>query len=770
MKIITAWDTKDGIALVHKVKNKRITSKSKDDGSWYFYILTKDTDRCIDILKNYVKKGIVLKREVGEVYTKVYAIRDRDFINLLQQELIKAKVPTFEFDLSKAKRYIINNHIGIETNVRILYFDIETDDSKGGISIGRDRIFSWAGCDKDGNEYFESGDEEMVLKSFIKVLNQYDVISGWNSEEFDLPYIQKRCELYDIWYDWRSIIHIDLLQRCFKIYGYEATHVGLVNFKLNTVAKFFLGVEKTELQGMKIHELYKDHKELLKEYNLNDAKLVRDLDVKLGIIDLMIKECEWTGALPNKFYIGELLDSYILREAHKQGVIMKSRPSIMEADLLKDVKIAGGYVKKPVPGLYKNVHICDFKSLYPSIIVGWNIGEDSLNEILTVKGQEALAGFLGTQTIEEKTFVEWREFLSKEKQRLDPKNEYIQTANNAFFKRDKASFIGGLVQTLLNERAEYKKKLKTLDMDTAEYANTYAAERVVKEMANSMFGITCDKSSRYFNRYTSEGITFTGQYLNKASAYFAEELGLSAIYGDTDSIFVTGIEDFSLSIKQINEKLSTFLDDEIGLIKNIVFLEYEKTYKSLILLEKKRYSGLLTMKDGKAVDKIFSRGTEDIKKSTTRLGKKIYVDLAMKILRFELNEETAIKYVEDLRHDIFTREIDPNDIAITSRISKELHTYKVDTMQVRLATRLINEKKITPIVVSEKKMGTRLTYVVIQNPTNPKKNEGMLLEEFDGTWHKEHYWKKEFFAPIRRILECVYPNVDWMKYNKAPKL
>ena len=141
----------------------------------------------------------------------------------------------------------------------------------------------------------------------------------------------------------------------------------------------------------KVHELHKKRPELLKEYNINDAVLLRELDTKLSIIPLMIQECDWTGSFLNKFYIGELLDNYILREARREHKILGSRPSEKRKKELENMKIIGGYVMPPVKGMYKDVHVCDFKSLYPSIIVGWNIGMDSLDSNLTDKGQNEVS-------------------------------------------------------------------------------------------------------------------------------------------------------------------------------------------------------------------------------------------------------------------------------------------------------------------------------------------------------------------------------------------
>lgn len=760
-KIVTAWDNPNGItAIVHENgKKKQIYINNVD---WYFYIHGDDFIKARPILLQF--EDIILKLENYHGYIKVHVKMDYQYnprILLLRTSLEDENVEVFEFDLNKTKRWMTDNSIEIETDLNVLYFDIETDDSKGGISIGRDRILSWAGCDNKGHVLYETGDEKTILKAFIKVLDAYDIITGWNSEEFDLPYIQTRCEKYGIKFNWKTIIHIDMLQRCFKIYSYEANIIGLRNFSLNEVSRCFLNKQKTELQGVKIHELWKKYPEKLKEYNIQDAMLLKELDNKLGIISLMIQECAWTGSFLFKFYIGELLDNYIIRESKKQGKILKSRPSEKLKAERYTIKIAGGYVAEPINGYYKHVNICDFKSLYPSIIVGWNIGSDSLNEELSKDGFDALRRFLGENKIEQIPFKQWDKFLKAEKLRLDPNDEYIQSANNVYFHRNINSFIGDLVENLLLQRSEYKKKLKTLEFDTPEYNNTYAAERVVKEMANSMFGITCDKNSRYFNQYVSEAITYTGQYLNKLSSEVSETLGLTSIYGDTDSIFVIGVDDLEPKIKEINTQLLNHLNTQIKLRKNIVQLEYEKHFDKLLLLEKKRYTGHLSMKDGKPIDKLFSRGTEDVKKNNTLLGKIVFKECIHKLFDDTFTKELAIEYVKKMRDKIRYDTINPDELIITTRVSKTIEHYKVLSTHSRLAKRLIASGDMLPIKESEKKIGARLEYIMVDNDGV---NDGVLLSEYQGNFYREYYWNIQIYAPIKRLLECVYKDVDWNEF------
>lgn len=761
-KAVTAWETKHGCCFVVKSNGKR-KLEYVNYTEWYFFILKADYEKATPIIKEYLRLGVIGGVQVGNTYVKIIShrpTRDEYTVDMLRLELENIGVDAFEFDLPKWKRYMIDNNIQIEDDYSILYFDIETDDSTGEIAVGRDRIISWAAKDSKGKEFYAQGPEAEILAKFVKLIEKYDIITGWNSEQFDLPYIIARTEHHGITYNWKSIIHIDMLQRCFKIYSYEAPIIGLRSFSLNEVSKTFLGLEKVEV-GMKIHELEKTNPELLKEYNKWDVELLYQLDTKLSILPLMIQECVWTCSFLNKFYIGELLDNYILREAKQRKIILASKPSAVRHHSLEDMKITGGYVMTPKQGYYQDVHVCDFKSLYPSIIVGWNIGKDALDVELSERGQVQLVAFLNGRTIEHVDFDEWDTFLRKQKTELDPEDKYIQTANNAFFSKTKNSFIGDLVEKLLAERQEYKKKLKVLDFDTKEYNNTYAAERVVKEMANSMFGITCDKNSRYFDKLVSEGITYTGQYLNKLSTHIADELGMTTIYGDTDSVFIVG-GDMSKMIDEINQKMKDRLDTEFGLRNNIVKLEYEKMFSHFILLEKKRYTGRLSMKDGKPFNKAFSRGTEDVKKSYIVYGKQKFKEIVDKVFSGMTCGE-AEQYIMDLRDKVLSKDVDISQLVLTTKVSQDPSKYKTKQMHVRLAERLIAQHQLLPITESNKRMGTRLEYLVTKVD---KKQEAILVSEYDDNIDWSYYWEKQIYPPLRRVLDIVFPHVDWPVYIK----
>lgn len=782
IKAITAWDEGDDVKIVCKKNGKRgiVTYR---DVEWYFVIENTDAqrDNVKRVLEEYHSHGILAKIRKSDNWSKLIVSRTKEVLSdnrfklnykTFIQQLKKLGVECYESDLSAWKRFMIDNSIEIETDFDILYFDIETDDSKkNGIQIGAERILSWAATDTAGNVWFEHGDEETILKKFIELIHSHDMFCGWNSSNFDLPYIQSRMKIYGLEYDWRKKIHIDMMQRAVKTYSYEMFFIGLQGFSLNEVARVFLGEQKVT-KTMGITEMYNHDFETFKAYNIKDATLLRSLDQKLMMTDLMIKECNWTGAFLDRFYIGELLDNYILRRTKEIGAYQYSRPDWNAKVQLEDVKIRGGYVMKPITGLHRNVRVCDFKSLYPSVMVGWNIGRDSLNKDLSEVGFINFCKFLGVGTQEERKiedveYQEWADFLVAQKALLDPQNLHIQAANNSFFRRDKVSFVGSLVKRLLDERAAWKAQAKLVPKDGPEYKNIMQSQGMVKEMANSMYGITADKSSRYFSQYVAEAITLTGQFMNRTSANFSRKRGYTVIYGDTDSIFilVDNDEDMDQLAKDVNSDLKNYLENEIGVHENIVFLEYEKTYDRLLLLDKKRYTGRMTMYDGAKVDKSFSRGTENIKKNTTKVSRKAIIECVDMLVKDGITDVNVFKrWVEQWKSHILFSNIEPEDLIILLKVSKDPSKYDSKQAHVRLAEKLINEGKLPPVVGNQ--WGTRMEFIMtIDKETSHQ--EAILLEDFDGCWDRKYYWDVLTYAPIQRMLECAFPKEDWSVYQVA---
>ena len=776
-KVIYAFDDKKYIYLMHRIDGKKVI-ETIDDFEWYFCISLSDYGRIgKDIFKKYNVSGVVKKIFVMEPYLKIYCARDHFLFNQFITDLKNLNVSCLEMDLSLTKRFMIDNHIELEENLKIGFFDIETDDTIGNIEIGRDQILSWAIVDDTGKKYYySSSDEKELLTKFFNMMDKYDVIVGWNSSGFDIPYIQKRSELHRLqWLKkdgvpiWKRTMQVDLMMRYVKLFAPIMSILNLSGFSLNEMSKVFLKREKTDIHE-KINVLFEKDPEKLKEYNINDCLLVMELNKSMNTLPLMIKECVWTGSFLDKFYVGELLDNYILRESKKAGKYLLSRPNKEEETSNRAFRITGGYVKEPLTGFYDNVRVFDFKSLYPTIMIGYNLGDDSLVKELCKEGRAHFDKWLNNREIEKVDFDEWLNFLLKEKELLDPKDEFFQSSINQYFRKEPASIVSDLLKNLLQQRREWKKLMDSYKEGTVEFANARASQEVIKELANSMFGITADASSRYYNPFFSESITYTGQFWNRLSSkLLSENLDLMTLYADTDSVFLQIMDDEKA--EEVHGKMNELLNEAVKKIfhlhpdKDLIDLEYEKKYKKLILLDKKRYIGQLIWSNGKDVDFIHSRGTENIKKDTINFTKKKLVEL-VKLLINGMTLPDAVKWIENLQLEVKENKINKSDLVIVKKLSKPIDEYKSKSTHVRLAEKLIKNKMILDTVKKRKvSTGERIFFVVTD--MEDKENGAMLYSDWDGkNWDKCYYWRVHIYAPLKRILQTVFKEYRWDRYNE----
>jgi len=776
-KVLTGWDDWADIILILKKGEETSTHRIKGQ-DWYFAIKTADfkkaggEEKFKEVFNN--KEELIEKFGSNGEFTLIYCkyTARNAAVSGIISKLKKMNIVAYESDLSRTKRYMIDKEVPIADNLNILYFDIETDDSTSKrIEIGRDKILSWAAYDNKGKSWYDdTADEKTLIQNLIKLIDEHDVFVGWNSQKFDLPYILKRMEKYEIKYDWRKRIHLDLMKRCIKLYSYEMDKIGLTGFSLNEIARVFLGEAKI-LHAEGIKEMYDNNRELLEKYNRKDAELLLKLDSKLELTKLMINECVWTGTTLNRFFVGELLDNYMLRKSKKLQRYLLSRPSQAEAEANKTIHVIGGYVKPPITGLYTDVRIFDFKSLYPSMIVSWNIGQDSIDLEKTKLGDAAFNNFVGSdRKIEDVEFKEWFTFLMKQKKKIDPKNECYQTANNNFFRKDTNSFIASLIKELLELRSEMKKKLSGLQPGSPDYGSTRSAQAIVKELANSLYGITADRSSRYFNKNIAESITITGQFLNKASSEIIQQIsGFATIYADTDSAFVPipgTNDDIDTLTEKVNIRLKQSLNKAFSLTTNIVHLEYEKAYRKMIMVDKKRYSGTMMWLNSQKTDMIFSKGLEDVKKNTIGITKRAMRELS-KMITFEDRELEHIRHwLEKLKKDIFdeTLQVKKEDLVISTRISKPTYKYVTKSAHILLAEKMVEKGLILQPSEEADAWGTRIDYVISE--ATPKQI-ATHIDDFDGKWDRRYYWDTQIYGPIFRILQIVWPAEDWAQYSLA---
>jgi DNA polymerase elongation subunit (family B) len=441
--------------------------------------------------------------------------------------------------------------------------------------------------EEENKEIIPCDDEESLLSKFIDtwLVSDPTIISGWNSEFFDIPYLyhrickvlgeekaktlsplgivtvkdffNKRDQTTESTVTIAGVNHLDymLLHKKF-IMKQESS------YKLGDIGEKYVKLGKIEYEGS-LDKLFREDVNKFIEYNLRDVEILIELDKKLQFIDLTINICHLCHVpYENIYYSTALNEGAILTYLKRKDIVSPNKPTTYNSALKEaNEEYAGGYLKDPVPGLYEWVSDLDFTSLYPSIIRNLNMGIETLVGRIQNRDKYDNQWGLGDLkdlepdtdiTIEKVTpdrKVKVSSIKAKDLIELIEKNKLIISANGTLFRRDKSSIVVEILNDWFNKRKQYKdlmkKAFKSGDKSMGEHYNRL--QHTFKIKLNDVYGVFAQNGWRYSdgNLFISKAITLTGQRLDQESINFvnkevSKELGVERDYvitADTDSLF-----------------------------------------------------------------------------------------------------------------------------------------------------------------------------------------------------------------------------------------
>ena len=439
--------------------------------------------------------------------------------------------------------------------------------------------------------------EADILDTFLNLIQDADILSGWNSEGFDMPYTVNRITkvlskddtrrlcLWDqypkkreyekygksaITYDIYGRVHLDSLE-LYRKYTYEERHT----YRLDAIGEMEVGETKTVYEGT-LDQLYKNDFRKFIEYNRQDCALLNKLDKKLKFIDLSNKLAhECTVLLQTTMGAVAVTEQAIINECHRRGFQVPNR---IKRDELEDTAAAGAYVAYPKEGLQDWVGSLDINSLYPSAIRALNMGPETIvgqlrpvqtqeyiNEQTTLKKKSFAAaweGMFGSMEYDavmrqDKAFditIDWengdKDVLSAaEVYHLiyESNQPWMLSANGTVFTYDKEGIIPGLLKRWYAERKEMQAKLKECIQAGNKVEEEYWDKRqlVKKINLNSLYGAILNPGCRFFDKRIGQSTTLVGRQIAKHMAGKVNEIitgeynhvGKAVIYGDTDSCY-----------------------------------------------------------------------------------------------------------------------------------------------------------------------------------------------------------------------------------------
>ena len=714
------------------------------------------------------------------------------------------------YDTSKIRIF----NIDIETAAENGFPDIESADQEIlAISIkdsytGRIVVFGARPFDNTDSEvdYMHFRTEESMMSAFLQYWNENypDVITGWNVQLFDIPYIARRVtrilgekaakslspwklissrEIYikgrkQIAYDLPGISTLDYLELYRKF-----TYTNQESYRLDHICLVELGERKLDHSEYDtFREFYENNWQKFIEYNIHDVRLVDKLDNKMKLLDLA-----FTMAYDAKvnyedvFSQVRMWDNYIYCELNKRKIAIPPK-----RDALKDAKYAGAYVKEPKAGRYDWVVNFDLNSLYPHLIMQYNISPETLTD-------------------DRHPTVTVDKILQQE---VEIDGDLAVCANGAQYKKDTQGFLPLMMQKMYDSRVIFKKKMikakqqyeKTPTVELMNEISRCNNIQMAKKISlNSAYGAIGNEHFRYYRLANAEAITLSGQVSirwieNKMNGYLNKLLATDkvdyVIASDTDSIYLNlgpVVDKFFSNKSDDKNKIVELLDkvckDKLEPFINASYEElatYVNAYDQKMIMKreniadrgiwtaKKRY--ILNVWDSEGVrykePKMKIMGLETARSSTPQYFRdKLYA--AFKIIISKTNDE-LITFVNGVRTE--TKEQGTEGVAFPRGVNN-LEKYRSRTdiyckgtpIHVRgalLYNDFVRKNKLEhkyPYIQE----GEKIKFIYLKTPNPLHENCVSFFSAIPPEMNLDKYvdyqlqFEKSFLEPLKNVLQCV---------------
>ncbi|MEM4215571.1 MAG: DNA-directed DNA polymerase [Candidatus Anstonellales archaeon] len=690
--------------------------------------------------------------------TKIYAESPKDVPKLREYIYHKLGYECYEYDIVFTKRFLsdfsltplslityerdgrfIKKFISCDNENTVEFekrmgFDIEVYNPHGAPDAKKDPVImiSYKTPDekkvitykKNKNESIVlAKDEKEMFSLFSEKIKKYDpeIIYGYNSSNFDIPYLESRGKVIKARVDfarWKERakrrkkglstgltipgrVHFDLYPAS-RLLG----QIGVINvnkFTLQDVYESVVGKEKLMVKRLDIWKLWDENREELFEYSLADAEAVfsvgealLELEKELSVLaNMTLFETTLSTS-------GQLVESMLIHEAQKRNMIIPRKPKEEEIKWRMANPIKGAFVKLPAPGIYENIAVFDFRGLYPSIIISYNIDPFTLTE-----GKE---------------------------------NSYASPTGAHFLKKPKG-LIPSTLEKLVDMRTEIKKKLKSLRKGSEEYEKLKARSQALKIISNSFYGYLGYARSRWYKRECAESVTALGREHILNAGKEAEKLGFTVLYQDTDSLFLLlgnkTKEDALRFMEHINKNLPEKME-----------LELEDFYKRGVFVSKKAEEKGAKKKYALINEKgeIKIRGFELVRRDWSPIAKKTQLKVLKAILQ-EGSKEKAIEIVKETVNEIMKGHAKLKDLVIYTELKKEPRAYEVTSPEVAAALKLekLEGRKV--------ESGNVIGYIVSKRGRSISEKAIPVEMAKEGDYDPEYYVNNQILPAVMKILK-----------------
>ena len=545
----------------------------------YLYVVSDDIDECISEIKNNldvisVEKVIKKDFQIENEFIKVTFTHPQDLAkNRDSLRDLENVIQIREFDIPFYRRYLMDRDVipmteviavgerldkfmdldsqtmdfeiiklterlerveAYPQNFRILSFDLEVRNPHGmpdseedeiimigvATNFGISQVISTKTSSR-GDFVNQKSTEKEMIEEFVKIIkdNNVDIIVGYNSDNFDFPYLKDRAKILGVDLDigmdesdvkfirrgyanaasFKGLIHVDL-------YLVMRRYMTLDRYTLERVYYELFGEEKIDVAGDRIWEFWDNGGEELDtlfDYSLDDV--ISTLKIAEQTLPLNLELTRIIGQPlfdVSRMATGQQAEWFLVKQAYFDNEVVPNKQGSNFADRAAASDNEGGYVREPEKGLHENLVQFDFRSLYPSIIISKNISPD----VMTLDEVE------------------------------NPDEYNISPEHGVKFRKTPQGFIPSVIDKILQERFRIKREMKASDNETERKALD-VQQQAIKRLANTMYGIYGFPRFRWYSFDCAKAITSWGRQYIKSSIKKAEEYGFYTIYADTDGFY-----------------------------------------------------------------------------------------------------------------------------------------------------------------------------------------------------------------------------------------
>ncbi|MEM5792849.1 MAG: DNA polymerase domain-containing protein [Candidatus Aenigmatarchaeota archaeon] len=734
-------------------------------------ITIKNPSRTPFIRDNLKNKGIIDDVFEGDILFKYRFMADHRIFGMRWYRADGDYTQTNSVKTERKFKAKKITEVDKEENSRFKYmsFDIETLVGEGGLpDADKEQIILISMCfypsfrDKNSlvlsakrirktdNGVISFENEKEMLKEFVNIIEQFDpdIILGYNINNFDLPYLNTRLKKNGIdrtlgrchqkpmmVSTFMGKSNVSIVGRiCVDVYslvkeGAEKFGLfkGLKRYGLGDVSEQVLGEGKVDVAHSEISKFWNgdgEQIEKLIEYSRKDAELPLRILFEKRMLDKFIEISKVSGLILQDCLDkgeSERIDNLLLREFNKRDFVIPCKPDDSEVSRRNVERgskgLKGAFVLEPDTGFHDTcVAYLDFKSMYPSIVIGYNICPTTL-------------------------------LLNRD----DLK--YNQTPFGSKFV-DKSIRVGifpEILKNLLEARDKIKKEMKK-ETDSSKKNYLHAKQYAFKTVANAFYGYSGYIRARFYVLDIASGITSVGrEMINKTREIVDKKTPYKVIYGDTDSVMVKLKTKDVEEAYNIGKEIADIINSEIKILQ----IKIESIFKTVLLLAKKRYAAwsFEPVENGWQ-EEIITKGIETVRRDWCDLVSETLEKVLNTILR-EQDVNKAVKIVKDTVNDIKTGKVEIDKLVITKSVSRSLKSYKGVQPHVELV-----KKMKTRDPTSAPGVGDRVGYVIVkgtqmismraEDPEFVKKNKVPI--------DSKYYIESQLLPPLERVFEALKVN------------